>query len=59
MVWLFVVGAGVVGGGWVCCFGFVILVVFFLLWHGGGVVVGNFNGWVDLGLASGRWRSWV
>ena len=26
---------------------------------GGVVVVGSFNGWVGLGLASGRWRSYV
>ena len=48
VVWLFVVSGGVMGGGWVCDFSGV-----FLLWHGGGVVVGNFNGWVDLGLAGG------
>ena len=30
------------------------------MWHGGGVVVvGSFNGWVDLGLAGEWWRSWV
>ena len=36
----------VVSGGWICGFR-------------GVVVVGSFNGWVDLGLVGEWWRSWV
>ena len=36
----------VVSGGWICGFC-------------GVVVVGSFNGWVDMGLVGEWWRSWV
>ena len=43
---------------WVCGEWWMDLLFWICSFHG-VVVVGSFNGWVDLGLAGEWWRSWV